>query len=112
MRTSPADHPGSAGSESGGSGVESIGGTSGRSSTYGDQMNQSPPRNELKLKPMPVKEVAEEPEDSIETENTNKLHVLRYFLHYKKRVANIFQIPCILFALPQNQSPFKNGGKH
>lgn len=82
LRTSPADHPGSAGSESGGSGVESIGGTSGRSSTYGDQLNQSPPRNELKLKPMPVQELAEEPEDTAETENTNKLHVLRYVMPF------------------------------
>lgn len=38
MRTSPAEPASSGGSESGGSGVESIGGTSGRSSTYGDQI--------------------------------------------------------------------------
>lgn len=38
LRTSPAEPAGSgAGSESGGSGFESIGGTSGRSSTYGEQ---------------------------------------------------------------------------
>lgn len=45
LRTSPAEPVGSGGSESGGSGVESIGGTSGRSSTYGDQVNASPPRS-------------------------------------------------------------------
>ncbi|XP_061716898.1 protein purity of essence isoform X2 [Cydia pomonella] len=36
LRTSPAEPPGSAGSESGGSGADSIGGVSGRSSAYGD----------------------------------------------------------------------------
>lgn len=45
LRTSPAEPAGSNGSESGGSGVESIGGTSGHSSTYGDQANASPPRS-------------------------------------------------------------------
>ncbi|KAL9924505.1 E3 ubiquitin-protein ligase-like protein poe [Glossina fuscipes fuscipes] len=45
LRTSPAEPAGSGGSESGGSGVESIGGTSGRSSTYGDAgATASPPR--------------------------------------------------------------------
>lgn len=45
LRTSPAEPVGSGGSESGGSGVESIGGISGRSSTYGDGVvNASPPR--------------------------------------------------------------------
>ncbi|XP_049536263.1 protein purity of essence [Anopheles darlingi] len=47
LRTSPAgEHAGSGsgGSESGCSGVESIGGTSGRSSTYEEQPNPSPPR--------------------------------------------------------------------
>lgn len=45
LRTSPAEPVGSGGSESGGSGVESIGGTSGRSSTYGDGgATSSPPR--------------------------------------------------------------------
>uniref|UniRef100_A0A6B2EA35 Putative e3 ubiquitin-protein ligase ubr4 n=1 Tax=Phlebotomus kandelakii TaxID=1109342 RepID=A0A6B2EA35_9DIPT len=84
LRTSPAEHAGSGGSESGGSGVESIGGTSGRSSTYGDQPNQSPPR-EANLPPPPqpatnVQEsmIQEDPEDTTETENAAKLHVLRY----------------------------------
>ncbi|KAJ2946624.1 hypothetical protein O0L34_g12681 [Tuta absoluta] len=36
LRTSPAEPPGSAGSESGGSGADSIGGVSGRSSAYGE----------------------------------------------------------------------------
>lgn len=74
LRTSPAEPAGSNGSESGGSGVESIGCTSGRSSTYGDQPNSSPPKNELKLQTVTVQE---EPEDANETENINKLHLLR-----------------------------------
>ncbi|GAB0092871.1 Protein purity of essence [Sergentomyia squamirostris] len=86
LRTSPAEHAGSGGSESGGSGVESIGGTSGRSSTYGDQPNQSPPREAANLPPPPqqpttsVQEsvIQEDPEDTTETENAVKLHVLRY----------------------------------
>jgi E3 ubiquitin-protein ligase UBR4 len=76
LRTSPAEHAGSVGSESGGSGVDSIGGASGRSSNYGDQ-NQSPPRMESKLQSLTVQEVQEEQDNSTETENTNKLHVLR-----------------------------------
>ncbi|XP_068151498.1 protein purity of essence [Drosophila tropicalis] len=44
LRTSPAEPAGSGGSESGGSGVESIGGTSARSSNFGDHVNTSPPR--------------------------------------------------------------------
>ncbi|KAH8249088.1 hypothetical protein KR032_005683 [Drosophila birchii] len=44
LRTSPAEPAGSGGSESGGSGVESIGGTSARSSNFGDHANASPPR--------------------------------------------------------------------
>lgn len=77
LRTSPAEHAGSVGSESGGSGIESIGGASGRSSNYGDQLNQSPPRMESKLQSLTVHEVQEEQENTTETENTNKLHVLR-----------------------------------
>lgn len=50
LRTSPAEPVGSGGSESGGSGVESIGGISGRSSTYGDGVvNASPPRTNSNL---------------------------------------------------------------
>ncbi|ALC38729.1 poe [Drosophila busckii] len=44
LRTSPAEPAGSGGSESGGSGVESIGGTSARSSNFGDHAQGSPPR--------------------------------------------------------------------
>lgn len=70
LRTSPAEQAGSVGSESGGS----VGGASGRSSNYGDNQ-QSPPRIESKLQSSTVQE--EEQENTTETENTNKLHVLR-----------------------------------
>ncbi|XP_076455251.1 E3 ubiquitin-protein ligase UBR4-like isoform X3 [Babylonia areolata] len=43
LRTSPAEHAGSAGSESGGSAVDSISATSGRSSAYGFQPPESLP---------------------------------------------------------------------
>lgn len=83
LRTSPAEPAGSGhGSESGGSGVESFGGASGRSSTYGEQQaNASPPRGEttaLKLPALPVQAVQEEEADELtEKEHTNKLRVLR-----------------------------------
>lgn len=80
LRTSPAgEHAGSGsgGSESGCSGVESIGGTSGRSSTYEEQPNPSPPRTSGvdQIPPQPVA-----PPETEETggENACKLHVLRY----------------------------------
>lgn len=81
LRT-PAEPAGS--SESGGSGVESIGGASGRSSTC-DQMHSSPPRSAGILQPEPStstvniqEEVREEDsEDNNEAELIHKLHVLR-----------------------------------
>lgn len=80
LRT-PAE-PGS--SESGGSGVESIGGASGRSSTC-DQMHSSPPRSAEMIQPEPStstvniqEEIREEDsEDNNEAEIIHKLHVLR-----------------------------------
>lgn len=88
LRTSPAEPAGSGGSESGGSGVESIGGTSGRSSTYdGDQIHSSPPRSSdihpIQQEPMPStsniqEEIREEDsEDNNEAETIHKLHILR-----------------------------------
>uniref|UniRef100_A0A182RFY8 UBR-type domain-containing protein n=1 Tax=Anopheles funestus TaxID=62324 RepID=A0A182RFY8_ANOFN len=92
LRTSPAgEHAGSGsgGSESGCSGVESIGGTSGRSSTYEEQPNPSPPRTSV------VDQMAQSQSAGATTtashpsaadaeasdtngESANKLHVLRY----------------------------------
>lgn len=81
LRT-PAEPAGS--SESGGSGVESIGGASGRSSTC-DQMHSSPPRSTEVIPPEPSTSNAyaqegireEDSEDNNETELIHKLHVLR-----------------------------------
>ena len=89
LRTSPAEQAsGSGGSESGGSVVESIGGTSGRSSTYGDQLNQSPPRSADNIqRPMSTTEeavvveessTAGEPEEISDNENAILLHNLRF----------------------------------
>lgn len=88
LRT-PAEPAGS--SESGGSGVdESIGGASGRSSTFStcDQMHSSPPRHstvEMIAQPEPSTSTAqiqeeireEDSEDNNEAELIHKLHVLR-----------------------------------
>lgn len=83
LRT-PAEPAGS--SESGGSGVESIGGASGRSSTC-DQIHSSPPRSTDMIQPEPTpststahiqEEIREEDsEDNNEVELIHKLHVLR-----------------------------------
>uniref|UniRef100_A0A182JT95 UBR-type domain-containing protein n=1 Tax=Anopheles christyi TaxID=43041 RepID=A0A182JT95_9DIPT len=90
LRTSPAgEHAGSGsgGSESGCSGVESIGGTSGRSSTYEEQPNPSPPRTSV-VDQVPSQSVGtsgttpQHPAADAETSDTsgeiaNKLHMLR-----------------------------------
>lgn len=81
LRTSPAgEHPGSGsgGSESGCSGVESIGGTSGRSSTYEEQPNPSPPRSSGVEPIQPIAPVAPPESEECGGENACKLHVLRY----------------------------------
>ncbi|EAA01010.5 AGAP001157-PA, partial [Anopheles gambiae str. PEST] len=90
LRTSPAgEHAGSGsgGSESGCSGVESIGGTSGRSSTYEEQPNPSPPRTSV-VDQMPSQSAgaattsaqapaAEAESSDASGETANKLHGLR-----------------------------------
>lgn len=81
LRT-PVEPAGS--SESGGSGIESIGGASGRSSTC-DQMQSSPPRSTEMIQPEPSTSSAniqeeireEDSEDNNEAEIIHKLHVLR-----------------------------------
>lgn len=84
LRTSPAEPAGSGGSESGGSGVESIACTSGRSSTYGgDQTNASPPRQEPQ-RPAVVEVPEETVNDSSDKEQTHRLHVLRLVLNTLK----------------------------
>ncbi|XP_069695727.1 E3 ubiquitin-protein ligase UBR4 isoform X2 [Periplaneta americana] len=89
LRTSPAEQGGSAGSESGGSGVDSITGehnVSGRSSAYGDNM-QEPlvgARSETSSLGAPAgfqtqdpDGLEPEPEQEPDTENSSKLHALR-----------------------------------
>uniref|UniRef100_A0A182YND8 Uncharacterized protein n=1 Tax=Anopheles stephensi TaxID=30069 RepID=A0A182YND8_ANOST len=91
LRTSPAgEHAGSGsgGSESGCSGVESIGGTSGRSSTYEEQPNPSPPRTSVvdqMASQSSATTAAASHSNAVEAEasdangeSANKLHVLRY----------------------------------
>lgn len=81
LRT-PAE-TGSGGSESGGSGVESIGGASGRSSMCDQAIHSSPPRAELQTEPSTSTEIVQEQtredgsEDINEAETIHKLHVLR-----------------------------------
>lgn len=87
LRTSPAEHVEGAGSESGGSGVESIGGASGRSSNYGDQLHSSPPKGgeippqqpEPSTSAMCIQEEVreEDVDDSHEFEMAQRLHALR-----------------------------------
>lgn len=87
LRTSPADQGGSAGSESGGSGVESITGehnVSGRSSAYGDNIQEAlnlASRSDTSSVANANIAITEpdrtQPEDSeVESENT-RLHMLR-----------------------------------
>nr|CAD7443272.1 unnamed protein product [Timema bartmani] len=89
LRTSPAEQGGSAGSESGGSGVDSITGehnVSGRSSAYGDNI-QEPlvgARSETSslgapagFQPQDADGLEHEQEPEPDTENSSKLHALR-----------------------------------
>lgn len=79
--------------------MESIGGTSGRSSTYGDQPNQSPPRSgELPSQNTATNQDTttgnEDPEDTIENENMLKLHTLRYMI-LDKMIDNFKQLSAV-----------------
>lgn len=87
MRTSPAEQAEGGGSESGGSGVESFGGTSGRSSNYGDALHSSPPKGGDIPAPQPEPSTSatriqeeiheEENDDTNEMETVQRLHILR-----------------------------------
>lgn len=91
LRTSPAEQAGSAGSESGGSGADSITGehnVSGRSSSYGDNIQETitmVTRPEASTASITSYQATEqqppelEPEES-EVENLDKLHTLRLLL--------------------------------
>lgn len=81
LRT-PAE-PISGGSESGGSGIESIGGASGRSSMCDQAIIASPPRTEMQPESTTPNENApdrareEDLEDNNEVETIHKMHILR-----------------------------------
>ncbi|RZB39229.1 zf-UBR domain containing protein [Asbolus verrucosus] len=115
LRTSPAEQGGSAaGSESGGSGVESITGehnVSGRSSAYGDNVPESLPmvsRSDASSATNPNFQGAETdnlaPEADVETdsENSSRLHVLRLQLlerltEYLPKLRNVDGVRAIPF---------------
>ncbi|XP_052789588.1 E3 ubiquitin-protein ligase UBR4-like isoform X2 [Mya arenaria] len=82
LRTSPADHGGSAGSESGGSAEESISGehnASARSSVYGDR--DRGPRSETSSLGGPSSAMPQDPVDTeTERDMASKLHTLRMAL--------------------------------
>lgn len=92
MRT-PAEPAGS--SESGGSGVESIGGASGRSSTCEQQIPRSTEMTQPDPEPststanvqteVPRRQSVEEDSDHNESEVFYKLHNLRYLTSFEKR---------------------------
>lgn len=112
LRTSPADQGGSAGSESGGSGVESITGehnVSGRSSAYGDNIQEAmnlASRSDTSSIVNATVTITEpdrtQPEDSeVESEN-NRLHMLRLqilekLIEYLPKLKNIDGIRAIPF---------------
>lgn len=88
MRTSPAEQAGSAGSESGGSGVESITGehnVSGRSSAYGDNIQEAinlvsrSDTSSIANATIATTETDNVPPEDVEveSENSSRLHILR-----------------------------------
>lgn len=105
LRTSPAEQGGSAGSESGGSGVESITGehnVSGRSSAYGDNMpdtinivSKSDTNSITNATSGMIETDHIQPDDTeFETENSSRLHVLRLqllerLIEYLPKLTNI-----------------------
>lgn len=113
LRTSPAEQGGSAGSESGGSGVESITGehnVSGRSSAYGDNIQEAislVSRSETTFIGNASVAITEsdsvQPEDmEIESENSSRLHVLRLqllerLIEYLPKLKNINGVRAIPF---------------
>lgn len=112
LRTSPAEQGGSAGSESGGSGVESITGehnVSGRSSAYGDNIQETlnlASRSDTSSIANVIVAITEtdyvQPEDTeVESENS-RLHVLRLqllerLIEYLPKLRNIDGVRAIPF---------------
>lgn len=110
LRTSPAEQGGSgAGSESGGSGVESITGeqnVSGRSSTYGDNAQESAANKPEATTSHAGAQQEQEPEVDTEheqeSENSSRLHILRLQLlerlvEYLPKLRNVTGVRAIPF---------------
>ncbi|KAJ8985586.1 hypothetical protein NQ317_015077 [Molorchus minor] len=114
LRTSPAEQGGSAGSESGGSGVESITGehnVSGRSSAYGDNMQEAitlVSRSDTSSIANTVaggiaeSDSAQHEDPEVESENSSRLHVLRLqllekLIEYLPKLRNIDGVRAIPF---------------
>lgn len=84
LRTSPAEHGGSAGSESGGSNVESV---SGRSSAYGDLTTEPAPNPSSRSEPStfdpslrPAEQDPSHPEEPADPDGSARLHQVRLML--------------------------------
>ncbi|KAK9707802.1 hypothetical protein QE152_g27615 [Popillia japonica] len=114
LRTSPAEQGGSAGSESGGSGVESITGehnVSGRSSAYGDNIQEvinTVSRSDTSSLATANYQIAEtdnlnqEVEHEPDSENSSRLHVLRLqllerLIEYLPKLRNVDGVRAIPF---------------
>ncbi|XP_074029001.1 E3 ubiquitin-protein ligase-like protein poe [Leptinotarsa decemlineata] len=113
LRTSPAEQGGSAGSESGGSGVESITGehnVSGRSSAYGDNMQEAitlVSRSDTSSIANAAggsaeSETVQQEEVEVETENSSRLHILRLqllekLIEYLPKLKNVDGVRSIPF---------------
>ncbi|KAK9874861.1 hypothetical protein WA026_005677 [Henosepilachna vigintioctopunctata] len=114
LRTSPAEQGGSAGSESGGSGVESITGehnVSGRSSAYGDNIQETIPlvsrsdTSSIANVTFPAVENESLTNDNdleIDSENSGRLHILRLqllerLIEYLPKLKNVDGVRAIPF---------------
>ncbi|XP_017783583.1 PREDICTED: E3 ubiquitin-protein ligase UBR4 [Nicrophorus vespilloides] len=116
LRTSPAEQAGSGGSESGGSGLESITGehnVSGRSSAYGDSAQESSTTSGIKNEPIPStsanyhanpleSENTQELDSDDMYENSGRLHILRLqllerLIEYMPKIRNITGVRSVPF---------------
>ncbi|KAL3276929.1 hypothetical protein HHI36_012295 [Cryptolaemus montrouzieri] len=114
LRTSPAEQGGSAGSESGGSGVESITGehnVSGRSSAYGDNIQEAitlvsrsdtSSNANVNFPAVETEALTHDIDLEIDSENSGRLHVLRLqllerLIEYLPKLKNVDGVRAIPF---------------
>lgn len=116
LRTSPAEHGGSAGSESGGSGVESITGehnVSGRSSAYGDNIQEAinmvsrSDTSSIAHATVSSNDHVQPDDIEVESENSSRLHILRLQLleklvEYLPKLKNIEGVRALPFLQVRN----------